>query len=92
MFSRLFDLTIRPALANNPDQWESREAGRTYALEMVARISEEAARLAGDKGQITADMIRDAGNRVIKEQESKYVGILSIFCFCYKMTRLHDGR
>lgn len=89
MFSRLFDLTIRPGIANRQDQWESREAGRTYALEMFARFGEDAAKLAGAGHDITDEMLRAAANKIIAVQEKKFQRVLSPFCFCYRSTGLY---
>ena len=92
MLSRLFDLTIRPGIANSPDQWESREVGRTYALEMFARLGEDAARLAGQGGDITDAMLHQAANKIIKDQEIRFPTIVSKFCFCYRATDLYGDR
>ncbi|HSM15876.1 MAG TPA: hypothetical protein VK845_02615 [Gemmatimonadales bacterium] len=96
MFSRVFDLTVRPALAANPEQWESPDAGRSFALGMIAHIGAEAARLAGPGRDITAEILRRAANKFI-DRERRRLGIdierhgqRSVFCFCYLLVPLFE--
>jgi hypothetical protein len=91
MLSRLFDLTIRPGLANTPGQWESREVGRTYVLEMFARLGQDVAGLAGPGRDITEDLLSAAANKIIRDQEVRFPTILSRFCFCYRHSDLYGG-
>jgi hypothetical protein len=87
MFSRLFDLTIRPGIAK--DEWESREVGRTYALKMFARCGEDAAKLAGTGRDITGEILRQAANQIVRHEEDRFPVIRSRFCFCYRETDLY---
>jgi hypothetical protein len=100
MFARILNLTLRAGLANSPDLWESRETGRTYVLGVVARIGEEAARLAGKGGDISAEVIRQAANRIIAEQRERFgltasrpgEQVMSKFCFAYVLSDLFGER
>jgi hypothetical protein len=89
MFARIFDLTLRAGIANDPAVWESKESGRTYALKTIAQIAEYAAKLAGG-GAITAEVMQKAANEVIDQQRDRLgvsaLGITSrtsVFCFAY---------
>jgi hypothetical protein len=98
MFARIFDLTLRAGIANAPDVWESKDAGRTYALAMIARIAEDAAKMAGNTNAITGEILQQAANRIIDEQR-KRLGLevasvssrTSVFCFCYVHSDLFLG-
>jgi hypothetical protein len=96
MFSRVFDLTVRATLAENPDQWESSETGRTYALGMIAHMGEEAARLAGSGRDITDEILRRAANKFIDQERRRrgididILGERSIFCFHYLYASLFE--
>jgi hypothetical protein len=99
MFARILDLTVRAGIANTPDLWASRETGRTYLLGVVARIAEEAERLAGKGNEITADVIRQASNRLIDEQRERLgmpapdrAAVVSKFCFAYVLSDLFEER
>ena len=89
MFSRIFDLTLRAGIANNPEVWESKESGRTYALGTIGQIAEYAAKLAGG-GAITGEVLLKAANELI-DQQREQLGInaaavssrTSVFCFAY---------
>ena len=64
VFERIFDLTVRTALARNPEQWAASKAGRIYALKTIARIGKEAAKRS--KGRtITAAALRSAADAVM---------------------------
>ena len=97
MFGRVLELTLAAGLATTDDLWASREKGRDYVLGVVARIGEEAARLAGKDREITADIIREASNRII-DRERERLGmpradrsiILSKFCFAYVLSDLFE--
>jgi hypothetical protein len=100
MFSRILDLTVRAGMANTPDLWESPEFGRTYLLRVVRHVAEEAERMAGKGNEITADIIRQASNRII-DQERERLGmpapdrtsaIMSKFCFAYVLSDLFGER
>ena len=100
MFARILDLTVRAGLANKPDLWESREAGRTYVLGVVGRIAKEAARMAGKGNEITADVIRRGANRIIEQERERFGmpipdlsgAVQSQFCFCYVLSDLFGER
>ncbi|HEX6617080.1 MAG TPA: hypothetical protein VF046_12325 [Gemmatimonadales bacterium] len=99
MFGRILQLTLAAGIANTPDLWESRETGRDYVLGVVARIGEEAARLAGKDREITADIIREASNRIIDRERERFglprpdqSAILSKFCFAYVLSDLFGER
>jgi hypothetical protein len=99
MFGRILQLTLAAGLANSPDLWESKETGRDYVLGVVARIGEEAARLAGKNREITADMLRAASNRIIDRERERFglpepdrSAILSKFCFAYVLSDIFEER
>ena len=91
MFERIFDLTVRPALARNPDQWAASKAGRIYALKTIARIGKEAAKRS--KGRtITAAAVRSAAEAVIGVERDRFarpsfVEVPSPFCVTFDLGR-----
>ena len=100
MFRRVLDLTVAAGLANTPELWESKETGREYVLGVVARIGEEAARLAGETREITAEIVREAANRIIERERERFkipapdrAGlVVSKFCFAYLLSDLYGER
>lgn len=99
MFARILDLTVRAGIANTPDLWESPEYGRAYLLGVVAQVAEEAARGAGKGNEITADIIRQASNRIVGQERERLgmpapdrSAIVSKFCFAYALSDLFGER
>lgn len=99
MFGRILELTLAAGLANTPDLWESQETGRDYVLGVVARIGEEAARLAGKDREITDDILRQASNRIIDRERERFGlplpdrnMVVSKFCFAYVLSDLYGER
>jgi len=98
MFSRVFDLTIRAGIANSPNQWSSRKAGRAYALKVVARMGQAAAKLAGRGRDITAEIMQSAANSVIDSERQRFglplpdprQQVLSKFCFCFVLSDIFE--
>lgn len=100
MFSRILDLTVRAGIANTPDLWESPEYGRSYLLGVVALVAAEAERMAGKGNEITAEIIRQASNRIIDAERERLgmpapdrtSAIVSKFCFAYVLSDLSGAR
>ncbi len=72
MFGRIFDLTVRPALAVSSRRWRHREIGRRYALNVTKRIAEAAVELAGKKGALTGQILKRAANEVIDQERDRF--------------------
>lgn len=88
MFNRVFDLTVRTALARDPGQWK-RKSGRTYVLVAIARIAREAAKLAGSRRVITGPILRRAADGFVTAARQKVNARVSVaeetpFCFAYQ--------
>jgi hypothetical protein len=72
---RIFNVTIGARLGTHPGQWQDPDLGRNYVLIVIARIGEEAAKIAGalHSRHITGEILNRAADYVFRRERHLFL-------------------